>query len=172
VQRLRALYPLAYWEQAFSVGKETGIDPYLLLAMARQESVFQPRIESHAGARGLMQVMPATAAWLAKVEPAVSMDHAHDWHRPEYSLRMGAYYMVRMIERSAGNLVYAVASYNAGPGNVSKWQRRFSEADLDEFIDSIPFEETRDFVRKVLGNYAAYHSLYGVDDVLAAVAPR
>jgi soluble lytic murein transglycosylase len=65
-----------------------------------------------------------------------------------------------MIGRFEGNLVYAVASYNAGPGNVAKWRKASPGADLETFVETIPFSETRDYVKRVLGNYAAYHSLY------------
>jgi soluble lytic murein transglycosylase len=66
-----------------------------------------------------------------------------------------------MVERSGGNLVFATASYNAGPGNVDKWRRANPTRDMQDFIDAIPFTETRGFVKKVLGNYAAYRSIYG-----------
>ena len=158
--RLRIAYPLAYWPHVSALAKATGVDPYLLLSVARQESTFRPALTSSAGARGLMQVMPATASWLAQVEPNVNQAHARHLDAPLNSLHIGAYYLMRMIERADGNLAYALASYNAGPGNVSKWRKRFPGADLDTFIESIPFSETRHYVKSVLGNYAAYHSLY------------
>ena len=65
-----------------------------------------------------------------------------------------------MANQYDGNLIYAVAAYNGGPGNVNKWRRNYDTSDLDAWIESIPFTETRDYVRKVLGYYAAYHSLY------------
>ena len=65
-----------------------------------------------------------------------------------------------VVERSDGNLVYALASYNAGPGNCDKWRTRLPKADLEVFVEAIPFSETRNYVKLVLGNYAAYHSLY------------
>ena len=69
-------------------------------------------------------------------------------------------YMLRMADRSDGHLVYALASYNAGPGNCDKWRRRFPNHSTEAFIQAIPFSETKGYVKKVLGNYAAYHSLY------------
>ena len=136
------------------------ICPLLLLAVARQESTFRPRVQSHAGAVGLMQVMPGTADWLAKVEPAVTEEHVADLRNPANSMRLGAYYLMRMVDRSEGNLVFALGSYNAGPGNVDKWRKRGPVTDMAAFVEAIPFGETRGFVKKVLGNYAAYHSLY------------
>ncbi|NIA14768.1 MAG: transglycosylase SLT domain-containing protein [Nitrospiraceae bacterium] len=159
--RLRVDYPRAYWGTLRALCKEAGIDPYLVLAVARQESAFRPNVRSHAGATGVMQVMPPTAKWLVKVDPNIDAAHLTDLKHPGNSLRLGTYYLVRMIERSDGNLVYALASYNAGPGNCDKWRRRYPDAGLETFIESIPFSETRNYVKAVLGNYAAYRSLYG-----------
>lgn len=153
-------YPRAYWRYVAELGRETGVDPYLILAVARQESTFRPALTSSAGAKGVMQVMPSTAQWLAKVDPNVDPAVTRDLEHPVNSLRLGAYYLQRMIERSNGNLVYALAAYNAGPGNLDKWRQRFPNADLETFVESIPFDETRNYVKKVLGNYAAYHTLY------------
>lgn len=160
-EALPALYPRAYWPAVQKTAGETGADPLLLLAIARQESLFQARIESHAGATGVMQLMPSTAAWIAKTDAAIGAEHVDTLHRPESSLRVGGYYYRYILGKQGGNTVFAVASYNAGPGNVNKWRARYDATDLDNFIEAIPFDETRDFVKKVLGNYAAYHSLYG-----------
>lgn len=157
---LPALYPRAYWGEVQTTARETGADPLLLLAIARQESLFQARIESHAGATGVMQVMPSTAAWLTKTDSSVGAEHLLTLDKPASSLRLGGYYYRYILGKQGGNTVFAIASYNAGPGNVSKWRARYDSADLDNFIEAIPFDETRDFVKKVLGNYAAYHSIY------------
>ncbi|MFA6245126.1 MAG: transglycosylase SLT domain-containing protein [Candidatus Hydrogenedentales bacterium] len=167
-ERLRVQYPRAYWSQVCEVATETGVDPYLLLAIGRQESVFQPRVVSRSGATGVMQLMPGTADWLMKVEPGVQNEHADNLSHPANSLRLGAYYLMRMIDRNDGNLVFALASYNAGPGNVSKWRKSHPSTDMEAFIDFIPFSETKDYVKKVLGNYAAYHSLYPEQERVAA----
>ena len=161
--RLRVDYPRAYWRAVSAVSKKAGIDPYLVLAVARQESAFRPNVRSHAGATGVMQIMPPTAKWLVKVDPNIGAAHGADLKNPNNSLRMGAYYLVRMIDRSGGNLAYALASYNAGPGNCDKWRARFPNASLETFIELIPFSETRNYVKAVLGNYAAYRSLYTPD---------
>lgn len=156
----RVQFPRAYWEELKAVAAETGLDPYLILAVARQESFFRARVVSPAGATGVMQLMPGTAQWLVSVEPAVTPGHAGHLTYPANSLRLGAYYLMRMVERSNGNLLYALASYNAGPGNVSKWQKRLPHAPPEVFLEAMPFTETRHFVKRVLGNYGAYHSLY------------
>ena len=160
IERLRFEFPLVFWPSLSAVAKEAGVDPLLLLAMAKQESTFRARVSSQAGAQGLMQVMPATAHWLAKVEPNVTAAHVRSLQSPSNSIRLGAYYLLRMIDGSDGNLVYALASYNAGPGNCRKWRKRFPNYDVDRFIEAIPFGETQRYVTAVLGYYAAYHSLY------------
>ena len=163
LERQRLEYPRAYWDVLTPLAKEVGLDPYLILAAARQESTFRAGIQSHAGATGVMQIMPGTAKWLAKVDPNIAPKHIENLKSPVNSLRLGIFYLMRMVERSSGNLVYALAAYNAGPGNCDKWRKRFPNHDAPAFIEAIPFGETRDYVKRVLGNYAAYHSLYPPD---------
>ena len=160
VERLRIAFPLAHWEAVTETAKNAGLDPFLVLAIARQESTFRPNLVSHAGATGVMQVMPGTASYVARAEPRVHPEDSRRLKYPPSSIRLGTYYILRMIERSNGNLMHAFASYNAGPGNFDKWKRQFGAYAFDDFVDAIPFEETQGYVRKVLGNYAAYRSLY------------
>jgi len=162
--RWRLEFPRAYWPLFLAISQETGVDPYLMMALAKQESTFRPNLTSHAGASGVMQLMPGTAKWMADVDPNISQSHVANLESPVNSIRLGAYYLKRMISRSNGNLIFALASYNAGPGNCDKWRARWPNASPEEFMDNIPFRETNDYVRKVLGNYAAYHSLYPAID--------
>lgn len=158
--RQRLLYPLAYWKTMKSTGASLGVDPYFLLATARQESTFRASIGSSAGATGVLQLMPDTARWLARVDDRVTADHASNLNSPRASILMGGVYMSRMLERSSNNAIYALASYNAGPGNCDKWRKRFSTVSMEAFMEAIPFSETNGYVKKVLANYATYHSLY------------
>ncbi len=158
--RIRVMYPRAYWNEVRALAAENGLDPYLILAVARQESTFRPAVVSSAGATGVMQLMPATARWLAEVDPAVGPEHAARLDVPASSLRMGSRYLARMLRTNDGNPVYALAAYNGGPGNVRKWRSQRPGLDAEEFIESIPFSETREYVKRVLANYAAYRSLY------------
>ena len=153
-------YPLAYWPEVEAMAREYALDPFLLLAVSRQESTFRADIESHAGAKGVMQLMPRTAGWIATKEDTVTASHAGHLGSPVNSLRLGACYLRMMLDRSDDNLVYALASYNGGPGNCDKWRRRYGGSDMDRFIEAITFDETRNYVKKVLGNLAAYHTLY------------
>lgn len=158
--RRRVEYPLAYWDIAERAAREAGVDPLLLLAVSRQESTFRSAIVSRSGAVGVMQLMPSTAKWLAGKEPRLAAETGEHLSAPENSLRLGAHYLRMMLDRSGGNLVYALASYNGGPGNCDKWRARFPGGDMDGFIESMAFAETRDYVRKVLANYAAYRGFY------------
>jgi soluble lytic murein transglycosylase len=157
---LRVWFPRAYWSDVCAAAKAAGVDPYLVLSVMRQESTYRPSIVSSSGAVGLMQLMPGTAQWLTHVEPAIPAEAAGNLRVPPYSVQLGAHYLGRMINQSGGNLIYALAAYNAGPGNCDKWRKSFGNLGPDAFIDNIPFAETKNYVRRVLANYAAYHSLY------------
>jgi tetratricopeptide (TPR) repeat protein len=160
IERLRIRYPRPYWEYVTALGEELELDPYLILAIARQESTFRPGLKSSAGAQGVMQLMPRTAKWLGDTDRAVSRNTAQRLDEPRHSLRMGAVYFRRMLDRSEGNLVYALVSYNAGPGNFDKWRRRNPNLSLAEFVEEIPFGETRNYVKRILAHYATYKSIY------------
>jgi len=160
LQRVRIQYPRAYWRYVADLGRTTEVDPFLVLAVVRQETFYRPTLTSSAGAKGIMQIMPATALWVAEMEKDVRTEHAENLENPRNSLLIGAHYLKRMIREADGNLVYALASYNAGPGNCRKWRSKFGDKDLADFVESIPFRETRNYVKKVLGYYAAYHSVY------------
>jgi soluble lytic murein transglycosylase-like protein/TolA-binding protein len=162
-ERLCVLFPRAYWDAAAAEAKLASVDPYLLLAIARQESTFRAAIESHAGAKGVMQVMPSTAKWITKSLETLDAEDAQKLHDPSTSIRLGARYIGMMLERYNGNVVLALGAYNAGPGNMNKWIRAHETDDMDAFIQNIPYEETKNYVRRVLGNYAAYRSLYPSD---------
>ncbi len=166
--RWRVEYPLAYWEVMHANAKELDLDPYLTLAIARQESTFRAGVVSSAGATGVLQLMPATANWLADVDSRISADHVRHLKSPLNSIRLGTVYMHRMMNRSQQNMVYALASYNAGPGNLDRWRTRFANHRLEEFVEAIPFGETNHYVKVVLANYAAYHSIYPPPDTLFA----
>jgi len=159
-ERERIYYARVHWDHVSALGRETGVDPFLILAVGRQESTFRPALTSWAGAAGLMQVMPSTARWMAEVDHAISLEDVERLNDPIKSLRLGAHYLRRMLSMWDGNVVYALASYNAGPGNVQKWLRTYGDLPLDEFIEAVPFSETKNYLKRVLGNYAAYHSLY------------
>ncbi len=151
---LAALYPLPRWQPDGGFV----VDRALIYAVMRQESAFDPSAVSHAGARGLMQIMPKTASYIAD-DPRLKgsrRDHLYD---PGLNLRLGQDYLVHLmsLEAVGGDLFRMLAAYNAGPGNLSRW-RDNTDAEEDPllFIESLPYGETRSYIEKVLANYWIY----------------
>jgi soluble lytic murein transglycosylase len=148
-------YPAAFRHEISRLSAANGLDPSLVFALVRAESRFSPRATSPVGARGLMQLMPATARAIDKV--AADPDRLY---QPELNLRLGTRHLKDLIDRYDGNLVPVIASYNAGAGNVDRWLKAFGGMDQSEFIENIPFPETRDYVKKVLAGREIYRRLY------------
>ncbi len=137
-------------------------DTALLLAMSRQESAFDPEAVSHAGARGLMQLMPATARHTAKTIN-VRYSAARLTSDAAYNAMLGSAHLKELLETFDGNYVLAVAAYNAGAGRVRQWLRqngdpRTDAVDAVDWIELIPFTETRDYVQRVMGNLQVYRT--------------
>ncbi len=152
-------YPLGYRETIERYSAERGLDPYLVAALIRQESTFNPRVKSHAGARGLMQILPSTGRLLARQE-RVRYDIS-DLFDPEINIRYGTRYLKDVLESFGGRVDYALASYNAGPHRVRRWTGMDLTIPSEVFIEEIPFDETRDYVKLVLRNEMLYRRLYG-----------
>ena len=150
------LYPDPFRGEFERAGERTGIDPLLLVSVSRQESLFDPDALSPAGARGLMQLMPATAKSLAGAE----LD-ARTLDVPDANVDLGARYLRRLLDRYDGRIVPALAAYNAGPDPVARWQARAAGRDADEFVELIAYRETKGYVKAVLRNYRAYLALHG-----------
>jgi len=151
------LYPHAYWETVSAQAQAKRLDPYLVLALIRQESAFDPEAVSSAPAYGLMQLLPKTAARLtqaASVSPVSLVD-------PNFNVQAGTAYLRQLLDLYNGNQVMAVAAYNAGENAVEKWRVRYANLEPDEFVESISFRETRNYVKLVLRNYRMYRRLYG-----------
>ncbi len=152
----RTLYPLAFIEPIQSIGSQRQVNPLLTMSIIRQESKFSPTIKSPVGAIGLMQVIPDTAKFAA----AKIGLKKYELTKPEDNLNLGTWYLHFTHTQVQDNSVLAIAGYNAGPGNAAKWVKQFGTADLDQFIEQIPFEETQNYVKNVLGNYWNYLRLY------------
>ncbi|HUF52214.1 MAG TPA: tetratricopeptide repeat protein [Dehalococcoidia bacterium] len=157
----RLVYPLAYIDLVRAEAEANGFDPLLQLAMIRQESLYQPDGVSIADARGLTQVIPNTADFLAE-ELAIDDFVYADLFRPHVSIRFGAYYIGNLIDDAEGDFWVAVAGYNGGPGNASAWAEG-TGGDPDLFLESVTFSETRAYVEIVLENWALYRYAWGVD---------
>ncbi len=152
------LYPRAYGELVFKYADKAGIDPSLAYAVMRAESAFTASALSPVGARGLMQLMPQTAAMVLH-EKKIDPERLYD---PELNIRLGTKHLRELIDKYGGNQTAVIASYNAGAHNVNRWLKIYSNLKGDEFIESIPFAETRDYVKKVLATAALYKRLYGM----------
>lgn len=154
----RVLFPQAFIKVIETSAQGYKIDPLLILSLMRQESAFNPQVISSAKAVGLMQLMPATARQVAE---SLSMDSpdAEQLKIPQTNIKLGTEYLSKLLTIFDDNLVYAVAAYNAGPNKVKEWLESRSELSDYEFIESIPYKETRGYVKKVLSNYAVYTAL-------------
>jgi soluble lytic murein transglycosylase len=153
----RVRYPRAYWDLFQSASTRLALDPYLVLALARQESLFNPAATSGSNARGLMQLIPSTAKKMASqrgIDP-----EAIRLYDPAVNVELGTAYLKNLLEMFGGDSFRAVAAYNAGEHAVSKWISEFSGPD-DEWVENIAYKETRDYVKKVIGGRREYLLLY------------
>lgn len=152
-------YPMPHREALAAAARLWDLDEALLYSIIRQESRFMPQARSRVGAMGLMQLMPATARWVAR-QISVQPFHTGMLAQPELNLQMGSYYFHRVLVH-LGHSVLATAAYNAGPGRARRWRdERALEGAI--YAETIPFNETRDYVKKVLTNLWFYtHRLKG-----------
>lgn len=151
-------FPLVYGKIIARESKIKGLDPLLVQALIREESRYHVGALSSSNAIGLMQLMPGTAAGVAK-RLGIKLSGNADIHKPENNLKMGVDYLSYVLHRFNGNALFAVASYNGGPNAVQRWAARMP-SDTDVFVENIAFTETRDYVRKVFGSYWNYESVY------------
>lgn len=156
----RYRYPLAYWETVRKQAEERKLDPYLVLALMRQESTFDPRALSPASAHGLMQLLPSTAARTA-AQMGLQSPQSERLFDPDLNITLGIYHLRVLLRRYSNNLVKAIAAYNAGENAVDRWLRQIPAEDEEEFIERIPYSETRLYVKLVLRNYLSYKRIYG-----------
>jgi soluble lytic murein transglycosylase len=161
------LYPAGFRETVSRHTANAGIDEGLTYALIRAESNFSPTVRSPVGALGLMQLMPATAKETAKgMGNDVSSPQLTN---PEVNVKLGTRYLRDLIIRFDGNIVSAVAAYNAGSTPVRRWRKSFPTLQEDEFIENIPYAETREYVKKVLSAMAVYQKLYGLKESTTTV---
>ncbi len=162
------IYPLRHGEALKAAATREALDPALVAALVCQESTFDQRAKSVAGARGLMQIMPYTGRPLAR---QFGMRYSTKLlHEPETSLSFGTRYFKQMMDRFGSRPEAALAAYNAGPHRVDRWLRPSPQMRSDEFTESIPFTETRNYVMIILGARDQYRRLYGLEPAAAATA--
>ena len=153
----RVRYPRAYWDLFEPASTQLGLDPYLVLALARQESLFNPMATSSSNARGLMQLIPSTADKMAAqngVDPGTMR-----LYDPAINVKLGTTYLKNLFEMFHGDEFHSVAAYNGGENAVTKWLSEFHGAD-DEWVENIEYKETREYVKKVIGGRREYLLLY------------
>jgi len=155
----RVAYPLPYPQLVQEVASEFGVDPLLVWAVMREESHFAPWAISRSGACGLMQLLPATAEGAARAL-GVTLER-EDLFRPEVNLRLGTWYLARMLESCGGDIPRALAAYNGGLGNVRRWASSSTFRGREGFPTAITFPETREYVARVAQSYLVYQFLYG-----------
>jgi soluble lytic murein transglycosylase len=151
-------FPLYYVEIINSESRRNRIDAALIISIIKEESHFNPTIRSSANAFGLMQILPSTASHIA-ARNGLNYSKSSDLLRPKTNIKLGSAYLRNLYEGS-GNMMYSVASYNAGPGAVQKWVENYRSNDLDAFVEDIPYSETQNYVKKVFRSYWCYKRLY------------
>ena len=159
-RRLRILYPFPHRRMIAAEAEAKGLDPFVAAALIRQESQFSERATSHVGARGLMQLMPATARTLAAEAGLEAWDPAL-LYLPEVNVHLGTRYVAQQVEAYDGSLPAVFGAYNAGPHQVDRWNGFPEFGDDALFAERIPFRETRDYVKILTRNRAVYEGLYG-----------
>jgi soluble lytic murein transglycosylase len=153
------LYPFAWRPEVEQAAQRAKVDPFLVAAVVREESNYDPRAVSRAGARGLMQLMPATA------QPMVA---GRGWvfregdllDEPAANIELGASYLGGLL-REFGDPRLALAGYNAGPRRARQWWQARRNEDVEVFVEEIPFDETRFYVKRVMLSWEAYRRIYG-----------
>lgn len=157
----RYLYPLGWKDSLQARAERHGLDPFLVAALIRQESEFHPAAKSGAGALGLMQIMPSTGRGLFR-NLGIPGFSARKLTVPDISIRLGTFHLKQVIARFDGEVERALAGYNAGESRVVQWMRLGPFEEPAEFVETIPFSETRGYVQSVMRNRAMYERIYGV----------
>jgi soluble lytic murein transglycosylase len=154
----RILYPEPWWDTIKSESARNDLDPYLVASLIRQESEFNPTAVSHANAYGLMQLLPAAGKEMAHAEGLKSFE-TFQLLDPATNIRLGTRYLRKTLDRFGGTAEYALAAYNAGGERVVDWQAAGPYSGIDEFVESIPFTETREYVEAILRNRETYRAI-------------
>jgi outer membrane protein assembly factor BamD (BamD/ComL family) len=155
----RIVYPLHYWSQIQAEAERHELDPWLVVALIRRESLFDRSATSPAGALGLMQIMPYTAPEIAR-DLGLDPPADSDLYDPALNIRLGVHYLAGRIHEFDGDVIPAICSYNAGVGPVRRWLRDNETEDLDEWIELIQYRETRLYLKGILGDLHEYRRIY------------
>jgi soluble lytic murein transglycosylase len=153
------LYPLGWREQLMEAAARQQLDPFLVAALVREESSYYPRAVSRAGARGLMQLMPATAKVVAS-SGTVAYGGSEELDEPAVNLQLGTKFLADLM-REFGDPRLALAAYNAGPRRAKEWWAKRRSDDVEVWVEQIPFDETRQYVKRVMLSWDEYRRIYG-----------
>jgi soluble lytic murein transglycosylase len=153
-------FPMPYRATLESTSKERGLDPFMLAALIRQESEFNPKAISRAKAYGLTQVLPSTGRQISRRAGVPGFSTAM-LLEPETNLRLGSYYLKSLLDQHGGQWEKTLASYNAGKSRTDLWSTWAEYREPAEFIESVPFTETRNYIQIVLRNAEVYRRVYG-----------
>jgi soluble lytic murein transglycosylase len=166
-ERQRVPRSSAVWSMAYPSGylptiqhyADSQVDPYLIAGIIREESLYNPQALSPVGAMGLMQLMPATAQRVAKRIglPSIKRDNLFSG---EFNIQLGVQYVGQLLRENDGQVIRVIAAYNAGPNAVRRWVNKNGHREADEFVELIPYKETRKYVKRVLTSYHVYRDLY------------
>ena len=154
----RILFPEPYWSTIKAESAKNNLDPYLVASLIRQESEFNPTVVSYANAYGLMQLLPSVGRQMAR-EEGMSRFQTFQLLDPETNIKLGTRYLRQMLDHLGGVPEYALAAYNAGESRVTDWQSAGPYQGMDEFVESIPFTETREYVQAILRNVETYKAI-------------
>ena len=153
------LLPRPYWPTLENDARANGLDPYLVAALIRQESEFNPVAVSRANAYGLMQLLPSVGKEISKKDGQRHFK-TNDLLDPIINLHLGTQDLRKSIDRYGGQVDYALAAYNAGDSPVHQWMALNNYKDLPEWVESIPYTETRDYVQAIVRNRELYRAVY------------
>jgi soluble lytic murein transglycosylase len=165
----RILFPEPHWSTIKECAAQNGLDPYMVASLIRQESEFNPTAISNKDAYGLMQLLPSVGKELAKHE-GIHHFETRDLLDPDTNIRLGSLYLKQTLDKFGDHPEYAFAAYNAGDNRVVDWQSQGPYHDMDEFVESIPFSETRNYVQAILRNEGIYRELDKVESQQASNA--
>ena len=154
----RILFPQNYWTDIKADAERNGLDPYMVASLIRQETEFNPAAISNKSAYGLMQLLPSVGRSLAR-EEGIRHFQTTELLNPSTNIRLGTLYLKQTLEKFGGQAEYAFAAYNAGDDRVVDWQSIGNYHGIDEFVESIPFTETREYVQAILRNEQIYREL-------------
>jgi len=154
----RILFPEPWWDTIKAESAKNNLDPYMVASLIRQESEFNPSVVSYANAYGLMQLLPPVGKEMAH-EEGISHFQTFQLLDPDTNIRLGTRYLHKMLDKFGGVQEYALAAYNAGDERVVDWEAAGPYSGIDEFVESIPFTQTREYVEAILRNEETYRSI-------------